>query len=74
MSTLSEAQARLALAEAAYDKALSGQTVVYGDKRITRHDIKMLRDEVAYWNGKVAKLTAQAAGVSNPGVLLPKWT
>ena len=74
MSTLTDAQTRLAAAESAYDKALTGQTVVYGDKRVTRHDIKMLRDEIAYWNSKVINLTARAAGVSNPGVMLPKWT
>ena len=73
MSELTEAQARLVLVQAAYDKALSGLTVVYGEKRITRHNIDVLRDEMSFWQNKVDQLTSSSAGVQG-GVLLPKWT
>jgi len=74
MSDLTEAQTRLAAVKTAYDAALTGVTVWYGDKRITRQNIDVLRNEMTYWQRQVNSLLAQAADVTNPGVLTPTWT
>ena len=74
MSALSEAETRLTAVKAAYDKAVTGLTVWYGDMRITRQNIDILRNEMTYWQRQVDALNAQAAGVTNPGVLTPRWS
>lgn len=72
---LATAQAKLALVQAAYDKALTGETVRYSDMFITRQNIKILRDELTFWQRQVLALTAQAAGASGDlSVRTPKWT
>jgi hypothetical protein len=72
---LATAQAKLAAVQSAYDKALTGMTVYYGDMRITRQNIDVLRTEMAYWQRTVLALTAQAQGASGDlSVRTPKWT
>ena len=72
---LSTAQAKLAAVQSAYDKAVTGLTVWYGDMRITRQNIDVLRTELTFWQRQVLALTAQAQGATGDlSVRTPKWT
>jgi len=72
---LATAQDKLAAVQSAYDKAVTGLTVWYGDMRITRQNVDILRQEMAYWQRTVLALTAQAQGASGDlSVRTPKWT
>jgi len=72
--TLAQAQAKLALVETAYEAALSGRTVSYQDKSVSRQDIDWLSAELDKWQGIVDVLTAQAGGATNPGVRIATWS
>ena len=52
----------LALAQTAYQKALTGQTVEFNGMRFTAHNIDALLQQVKYWEGKVAEEADKAAG------------
>jgi len=72
---LATATAKRDLVQAAYDKALSGSQVRYGDMWMTRQDLPFLSSELDKWNRAVLALTAQAAGGSGDlSVRTPKWT
>jgi len=72
--TLTQAQAKLALAETAYESALSGRTVSYQDKSVSYQDIDWLSAELDKWQGIVDALTAKAAGAKNPGLRIATWS
>lgn len=55
----------LVLAQAAYQKALNGQTVQFGDRRFSPHNINELLDQVKHWQSVVDAEAARAAGVSS---------
>ncbi len=57
----------LVLAQAAYQKALSGQTVQFGERRWSPHEIDKLLAQVNYWQGQVDAETARAAGRASRG-------
>jgi hypothetical protein len=59
---MSFATETLALAQAAYQKALSGQTVRFNDRQWTAHNIGELLAQVKYWEAQVAAETGRAAG------------
>ncbi|WAR42923.1 hypothetical protein [Methylomonas rapida] len=59
---MSFATETLALAQAAYQKALAGQTVEFGGRRFTSHDIGALLSQVKHWQAEVDKEAAKAAG------------
>jgi len=72
---LATAQAKLALVQAAYDKALTGTQTRYGDMWITRQNIDVLRTELTFWQRTVLALTVQAQGTTGDlSVRTPKWT
>ena len=69
------AQTKLAAAQAAYDQAISAQSVTMSDGRqVRRYDIDMLRKEVQFWQRIVNTLTAKQAGAVNPGIRTAKWS
>ena len=57
---LATAQAKLAAVQSAYDKAVTGLTVWYGDMRITRQNIDILRN-------RIDVLAASGAGIDRAG-------
>lgn len=72
---LATAQAKLALVQVAYDKALSGSQARWGDIWITRQNIDILRTELTFWQRAVLALQAQAAGCSGDiSVRTPRWS
>jgi hypothetical protein len=54
----------LTKAQTAYANALSSKMTQFDGRRLEQHDIKALRDEVAYWQAQVDTETARAAGTS----------
>lgn len=72
---LATAQSKLTAAQAAYDAALTAQSVTHADGRqIRRFDIDKLRSEVQFWQRVVNTLTAKQAGAVNPGIRTAKWS
>lgn len=61
-TAMSFATDTLALAQAAYQKALAGQTVQFGERRFSPHQIDLLRKEVQYWETRVAEENAASSG------------
>jgi HEPN domain-containing protein len=59
----------LALAQAAYQKALSAQTVQFGERRLSTHEIDKLLAQVKHWEREVSIEIARAAGRSSSGPL-----
>lgn len=57
----------LALAQAAYQKALSGQTVKFNDRLWSAHNISELLAQVKHWQAQVDIETAKAAGRQTRG-------
>jgi len=57
----------LALAQAAYQKALTGQTVEFNGRRFTAQNIEALLQQVKYWQSEADKEAAKAAGRSYRG-------
>lgn len=55
----------LALAQAAYQKALSGQEVRFNNRVWTAQNIGELLKQVNHWQAKVDAETARAAGKSS---------
>lgn len=55
----------LALAQAAYQKALSGLTVEFNGRRFTAQNIDALLAQVNYWQSKVDAETVRASGYSS---------
>lgn len=62
---MSFASETLALAQAAYQKALAGQTVQFGERRFSTHNIEELLKQVKHWQSVVDAETARAAGRSS---------
>ena len=63
---LSDAQYLLdAYVRAEREILLSGQSTALGDRTLTRADLDQVRAGRAEWEGKVADLTAAAAGQSS---------
>ncbi len=60
--TMSFATDMLAEAQAAYKAALKAKSQQKGDRGLTNHDINALREQVEYWENKVAAEEARAAG------------
>lgn len=54
--TLAIAEARLALYLAAETKVLSSQSYELGDRKLTRADLKEIREGLAYWQSHVDRL------------------
>ena len=59
---LATAQAKLAAVQSAYDKAVTGLTVWYGDMRITRQNIDILRNELTFWQSSGAGIDSAGTG------------
>jgi len=72
--TLAQAQARLTMVQTAYDAALNGRTVSYQDKSVSYQDLDVLSAEMEKWQNEVNRLTAQAAGATNPGMRIATWS
>lgn len=71
--TLSEAQAHLANATAAYAAAQKAYSTTFGDRTVVNQRLDHARDDLMFWERKVAELTAQAAGSSRGGVVIATW-
>jgi hypothetical protein len=41
---------------------------------LTRADEKWVSGRIVYWQGVINSLTAEAAGVTNPGIKIAKWS
>jgi len=54
----------LALAQAAYQKAFSGQTVEFNGRRFTSQNIDALLQQVKHWQAEVDAENLRAAGKS----------
>jgi len=59
---MSFATQTLALAQAAYQKALAGQEVRFNDRMWTAQNINQLLTQVNYWQAQVDAEVARAAG------------
>ena len=57
----------LALAKLAYQKALSGQTVQFDNRRWSPHNIDQLLTQVKHWQAQVDSETARSAGRASRG-------
>lgn len=71
--TLSECQQHLADAQDALTRARKQQGFSIGDFQSQRATVAQLQREVQYWSRLVREKTDAAAGVKNPGFLVPKW-
>lgn len=59
----------LAKAQSAYQMALAGQTVQFGERRYSPHNIDELLKHVNYWQRQVDNEAASAAGQDVRGPL-----
>lgn len=57
----------LAQAQAAYKQALSGQSVRFGERMFTSHNIGELLTQVKYWERQVSIEAARADGRNHRG-------
>lgn len=71
--TLTEAQAQLDAWIAADLATSKGQGYTIGNRALTRADARAITDKITYWNRVVKTLTAQSAGIKNPGVRVATW-
>lgn len=69
MSRLSTLQARLTKLEAAYDRALEGQDVTIGDKRLTTARLQVLADEIRRVENEIAVLQGTGGSSRNIGIV-----
>ena len=69
--TLADAETYLSNARTALDRAVNAKSVGDSDRQIARHDLKDLRENVAYWERRVSELSNTAD--ESPGVLIAKW-
>lgn len=69
MSRLSTLQARLTKLEAAYDRALEGQDVTIGDKRLTTVRLQVLADEIRKVENEIAMLSGTGGSARNVGMV-----
>lgn len=60
--TLDQAQTRLADYYAAEAAILKGQSYQLGDRRVERADLKVVRDGITFWEGRVKALSLTARG------------
>lgn len=72
--TLTEAQTWLSDVSTAYFAALGGRTVSYQQRSVGYQDIEKLSAERDKAQDAVNKLTAAAAGATNPGVRIATWS
>lgn len=69
MSRLSTLQARLTKLEAAYDRALEGQDVTIGDKRLTNVRLQVLADQIQKVENEIALLNGTGGSTRNIGMV-----
>lgn len=55
--TLAQAEAKLTLWMDAEDKIASGQSYTIGGRSLTRANLKEVRENIDYWDGKVQRLS-----------------
>lgn len=70
---MSFATEQVALLKAAYQRVLSGQSVRYGERQLTRADAKWISDELDKWLRRVAAEEAAARG-GTPGVAIADFS
>lgn len=72
---LSEALLMRDAAGEAYRQALAARSTSFGDKSVTRQDLKTLRDEYNSWCRIVNDLQRSAIGSNRPPVAaIARWT
>lgn len=72
--TLADAQAELTAARTAYLAALNNVSGSHGDKSWQRQNLRDLAAAVTRAQRSVNVLTAEAQGITNPGIVTPRWT
>ena len=72
--TLSVAQDHLDEWVAADSAVSTGQSYAIEGRSLTRVDVSQIRTQITYWQNLVNSLTAKAAGNSNGGVSLAKFS
>jgi hypothetical protein len=59
----------------AADLALArGQSYAIGDRTLTRTDGAHVKERIAYWQGVINSLNAEAAGNKAPSIRVATWT
>ncbi len=61
--TLAQAEAKLVLWMAAEDAVASGQEYTIGSRSLKRADLKEVREQLQYWDGKVKELSRGTTGM-----------
>lgn len=77
---LTTAQAHLDAWLAADLAVSAGRSYTIGDRTLTRENAENIREQIDYWQSKVAQVAAQAAAGTDdyarhqPGVRVARWT
>jgi len=71
---MSEATETLTAVKAAYRKALSGQTVQFGDRQYTSQNLDELLNHIKFWQSEVDAETARSSGSASrkPIQMIPR--
>lgn len=56
--TLADAETKLALWMAAEEKVASGQSYSIGGRSLTRANLREIREQIEFWDGKIQKIAA----------------
>ena len=71
--TLAQAQTQLTEALAALSAARKAQGYSISDRSLQRARVEELQADVGFWEKRVNELTAEAAGATNSGYIVPRF-